>query len=198
MFGEMEIEYAKGNEDIETIRENLWKGVTGYPRSDPGGVSFLVDVEEKMEKLVKRLKDPSTKLGSWYEIFFQRGESEMEQRRYFRELVENLVENPVGNCEFIEPEGYIERLLEGANTAHGTEQKRNQTAALNQLSKEFPEDEKSGILYRIEQLEQLLCILKKNMRGELQLEDIEVLEKNVPNWKKQIRTMKACLDRQSN
>ena len=190
MFYESSIEYAKGDEDIKTIWTKLWRGISGYASLE-GSFNFEVDeAEQQMQKLIQRLEDPSTKLGSWYEIFVQRVESEIEQKRYIRELVERLLEG----CESIEPEGYIERLLEGTNTAQGIEQKRNQVTALNQLSKEFPEEEKRGIFYRIEQLEQLLCILKKNMRGELQLEDIELLEKNVPDWKKQIKTIKACLE----
>lgn len=191
MFYENEIEYAKGNEDIKTILDKLKRGIGGSAFVMGLSAKFAVDdVEQQMERLIQRLNDPSTKLGSWYELFFQKVKNELEQKRYIRGLVEALLKG----CKSIDPEEYIERMLEGANDAQGTEQKRNQAAALNQLSKEFSEDEKSGIFYRIEQLEQLLCILKKNMRGELQLEDIEVLEKNVPNWKKQIKTIKACLE----
>ncbi len=188
MFYENEIEYAKGNEDIKTIRGKLKRGIVGgsYPIK-----GFREDnAKQQMERLIQRLNDPSTKLGSWYELFFQKVKSELEQKRYIRELVEALLKG----CKSIETEEYIDRMLEGANAAQGTERKRNQSAALNRLSKEFPEEEKSGIFCRIEQLEQMLCILKKNLRGELQLEDIEVLEKNVPNWKKQIKTIKACLE----
>ncbi len=194
MYNENMIEYAKGYEDIETIWDNLKKGI-GW-NSILGSISMMGlggdgnTVKHKMEQLTQRLEDPSTKLGSWYKMFFQEVEDELERKRYIRELVEGLA----GDNEFVDQEEYIERLLEGSDVTSGTEQKRNQAAALNQLSKEFPEEEKSGILCRIEQLEQLLCILKKNIQGGLQLEDVEALEKNLPNWKKQIRLMKACLE----
>lgn len=194
MYNENGIEYAKGNEDIETIWDNLKWGI-GW--SSLFGISGIVDrsddentVKHKMEQLIQRLEDSSTKLGSWYKMFFQEVEDKLERKRYIRELVECIAKKN----EFVDPEEYIERLLEGSDVTSGTEQKRNQAAALNQLSKEFPEEEKSGILCRIEQLEQLLCILKKNIQGGLQLEDVEALEKNLPNWKKQIRLMKACLE----
>ncbi|TGY96222.1 hypothetical protein E5329_11315 [Petralouisia muris] len=142
-----------------------------------------------MGSLIQRLEDPSTKLGSWYEIFLQKVENEIELKRYIRELVESFP----GNWEYDIREEQVERLMERANAMQGKEPKRNQTVVLNRLYKEFSEEEKGGILYRIEQREQLLCILKKNMRRELQLEDMEALEKNVPNWKEQIQTMKSCL-----
>lgn len=186
MFDENCIEYARGNEDIETIVDNLKRGV--------GVLAYHVvmgeGINQEVESLVQRLEDPSTKLGSWYEIFLQKVENETKLKRYIRELVEYFAEA----CVYDVREEQVERLMERANTAQGKEQKRNQTVALNRLYKEFPEEERGGILYRIEQLEQLLCILKKNMRGELQLEDMEALEKNVPNWKEQIQTMKSCLE----
>lgn len=211
MYNENMIEYAKGNEDIETIWDNLKRGI-GIIKIGPGieinqdsfhalSSMFAIGDENaekhrleqlihRLEQLIQRLEDPSTKLGSWYEMFFQKVEDKLERKRYIRELVECIA----GNNEFVDKEEYIERLLEGSDVTSGTEQKRNQAAALNQLLKEFSEEEKSGILCRIEQLEQLLCILKKNIQGGLQLEDVEALEKNLPNWKKQIRLMKACLE----
>ncbi len=183
MFFEDWIEYARGNEDMETIMANLKEGV--------GLLIYSSDEkDEKMELLIQRLEDPSTKLGSWYEIFLQKVENETKLKRYIRELVERFV----ASGEYDVQEEQVERLMERANAMQGKEPKRNQTVALNRLYKEFPEEERGGILYRIEQLEQLLCILKKNMRGELQLEDMEALEKNVPNWKEQIQTMKSCLE----
>lgn len=70
-----------------------------------------------------------------------------------------------------------------------------EVTAFNQLYEEFPQEEKEQILNEIEQMERIICFVKRNLKGELSEEDIEGFKKDFLKWKEFIQNTKAYMER---
>lgn len=189
MFNEESIKYSNGNENIETIMLNLKQGIE---RIDDFYLMARFTGDELDKQLIQRLKDSSTKLGSWYATLFKNAESDLELKRCIRELVEEIIPKDCKN-ESVSDEEYIERLLKNAD---GKQEKRagrqecngekqsGRNGINNKNDKENPE---------IQHIRHLLDIMERTIEGELTEQDVIELKQDVNNWDEDIKKLKKMI-----